>query len=158
MKAKWTQTGTRFNSGWQSRFGVQPTLYSCSHELRRNETQNGMDFISVILTEIKFQTDMRFSWEHNLPETKWISADSLEVAINAHVRLKLNAGIGFISVTLTEMSCKHYLKWKCLHMSIKISVALKCSRNETSCEQNLLSRRFELSNWYEFISPLMWMY
>ena len=42
----------------------------CSHELRRNETQNGMDFISVILTEMKFQTGMRFSCEHNLPETK----------------------------------------------------------------------------------------
>ena len=45
----------------------------------------------------------RFSCEHNLPETKRIRADSLEVAINAHVRLKLNAGIDFISVILTEM-------------------------------------------------------
>ena len=49
---------------------VQSTFYLCSHELRRNETQNGMDFISVILTEMKFQTGMRFSCEHNLPETK----------------------------------------------------------------------------------------
>ena len=31
-------------------------------------------------------------------------------------------------------------------------VILKCSRNETSCEQNLFSRRFEISNRYEFIS------
>ena len=75
----------------------------CSHELRRNETQNGMDFISVILTEMKFQTGMRFSCEHNLPETKWISADSLDVAFNAHVRLKRNAGVDFISVILREM-------------------------------------------------------
>ena len=90
----------------------------CSHELRRNETQNGMDFISVILTEIKFQTGMRFSCEHNLHETKWISADSLDIAFNAHVRLKLIPGIDFISVILTEMnfisgdkiSCKHYPK------------------------------------------------
>ena len=55
-------------------------LYLCSHELRRNETRNSMDFRSVILTEMKFQTGMRFSCEHNLPETKWISADSLNVA------------------------------------------------------------------------------
>ena len=68
-----------------------------------------MDFISVILIEIKFQTDMRFSCEHNLPETKWISADSFDVAFNAHVRLKLNAGMGFISVILTEM--KFHFGW-----------------------------------------------
>ena len=29
------------------------------------------------------------------------------------------------------------------------------SWNETSCEQNLFSRRFEISKQYEFISPLM---
>ena len=62
-----------------------------------------MDFIWVILTEKKFQTGMRFSYEHNLPETKWISADSLDVAFNAHVRLKLNTGMDFISANLREM-------------------------------------------------------
>ena len=30
--------------------------------------------------------------------------------------------------------------------------------NETACEQNLFSRRFGISNRYEFISPLMWTY
>ena len=103
------QTGMRFHFGWKSHFGVQSALYLCSHELRWNETQNGMDFISVILTEMKFQTGMRFSCEHNLPETKWISADSLDVAFNAHVRLKLNAGMDFISVILTEM--KFHFGW-----------------------------------------------
>ena len=63
-----------------------------------------MDLILVILTEMKFQTGMRFSCEHNLPETKRISADSLDFAITAHVRLKLNAGMDFISATLTEMT------------------------------------------------------
>ena len=29
------------------------------------------------------------------------------------------------------------------------------SWNETSCEQNFFSRRFEISKQYEFISPLM---
>ena len=33
---------------------VFSALYWCSHELRQNETQNGMDFISVILTEMEF--------------------------------------------------------------------------------------------------------
>ena len=94
---KWTQTGIRFHFGWRSHFGVQSGLYLCSHELRRNETQNGMDFISVILTEMNFQTGMRFSWEHNLPETKLISTDSLDVAFNAHVRLKLSADRNEIS-------------------------------------------------------------
>ena len=80
----------RFNFGWKSHFGFQSSLYLCSHELRWNETQNGMDFISVILTEMKFQASMRFSCEHNLPEMKWISADSLDVAFDVHVNLKLN--------------------------------------------------------------------
>ena len=73
--AKWTQTGMRVYFGWKFHFGVQSALYLCSNELRRNETQIGMDFISVILTEMNFKTGMRFSFEHNLPETKWISAE-----------------------------------------------------------------------------------
>ena len=79
----------RFHFGWKSHFGVKSALYLCSHELRWNETHNGMDFISVILTEMKFQTCMRFSFKQNLRETKWISANSLDIAFNAHVRFKL---------------------------------------------------------------------
>ena len=79
--------------------------------------QNGLDFIPVILTEMKFQTSMRFLCEHNLPQTNWISADSFHVASTAHVRLKLNASMYFISIILTDM---------------------------------------KISNWYEFISSLMW--
>ena len=85
----------RFHFGWKSHFGVQSALYLCSHELRQNETQNGMDFISVILTEMKFQTGMRFSCEHNLLETKWISADWLNVAFNAFNAFKTQCGHGF---------------------------------------------------------------
>ena len=62
-----------------------------------------MHFIPVIWNKMKFQTGVRFLCEHNLPETKSISADSLDVAFNAHVRLKPNAGMDFISVILTEM-------------------------------------------------------
>ena len=149
-EAKWTQTGTRFHFGWKSHFGVQSALYLCSHELKRNETQNGMDFISFILNEMKFQTGKRFSSEQNLPETKWISADSLDIAFNAHVCLKLILGMDFISVILTEMNfvsgdktfCKHYPKWNVYTCPSKYRVDLKCSRNE----QNLFSRQFEISN------------
>ena len=66
-----------FNFELKSHFEVQSAFY-------------GMDFISVILTEMKFQTGMRFSCQH-LPEAKWISADSLDIAFNAHVHLKLIA-------------------------------------------------------------------
>ena len=45
---------------------------------------------------------MRFSCEQDLPETKSIGADSLDVVFNAHVRLKLKAGMDFTSVILTE--------------------------------------------------------
>ena len=117
-------------------------LFTCvrSHESRWNETQTGMDFISVILTEIKFQTGMRFSCEQNLRETKWISADSLDIAFSAHVRLKLIAGVisycsfwqnwDFIS---GDKICKHYPKWNAYACPSKYRVILKCSRNETSC-------------------------
>ena len=134
----------RFHFIWKSHFGVQSALYLCSYKLRLNETQNGIDDISVIFTKMKFQTGIRFSCEHDLPETKWISADSLDVAFNAHLRLKLNAGMDFISVILTEM--KFHFGWyhvnttrneiptpkwntctemKYLHMSIKISGRFK---------------------------------
>ena len=45
-------------------------LYLCSDELRQNETQIGMNFISIILIEIKFQTGIRFSYEQNLLKAK----------------------------------------------------------------------------------------
>ena len=65
-------------------------LVTCVHMNWGEMKLNGMDFILVILTEMKLQTSMRFSCEHNLPEKKWISADSLDIAFDAHVRLKLN--------------------------------------------------------------------
>ena len=80
------------------------------------------------------------------------------------VRLKLNAGIDFISVILTEMKFSfRVIKYRVNTTRNEIPtypseyrVILKCSRNETSCEQNLFSRQFEIANRYEFISPLIW--
>ena len=139
-------------------------LFTCA---RMNwETQYGMDFISVILTEMKFQTSKRFSCEQNIPKTKWISEDSLDIDSNVRVRLKLIAGIDIISVILTEMqfhssdklSCKQYPKWNTYTCPSKYQVVLKCSRTEKSCEQNLFSYRFEISYLFEFIWSLMWKF
>ena len=63
-----------------------------------------------------------FMWK-NLPETKWISVNSLDIAFNEHVRLKL------IAVILTEMK----FAYAC---PSKYQVVLKCNWNETSCQQN----------------------
>ena len=57
-----------------------------------------------------------------------------------------------------KISSKHYPKWNAYTCPSKYWVLLKCRRNETSCEQNLFSRRFEITNRYKFISPLMWTY
>ena len=44
----------RFCFGWKCHFSVELALYLCSNELRWNETQYGMGFISLILAEMKF--------------------------------------------------------------------------------------------------------
>ena len=71
--------------------------------------------------------------EYNLPHTKWISADSLDVAFNAHVRLKLNAGMDFISVVLTEM--KFHVNRTCFHNGLKSQTGMSSFR--LSCERTL---------------------
>ena len=146
----------RFHFGWKSHFGVQSALYLCSHELRRNETQNGMDFISVILTEMKFQTGMRFLCEHNLTETKW-TAESLWM-LHLMRMCVWNSMLVWISygslwkkwdfISGDKISCKRYPEWNAYTCPSKFRVVLKFSRNEISCDQNLFLRRFEISNRY----------
>ena len=54
-----------------------------------------------------------------LPKAKWISADSLDIAINAHVRLKLIASVISLRsfwqkkkfILADKISYKHYPKW-----------------------------------------------
>ena len=93
-------------------------LVLCSIE--RNETQTGMkagmEFISGLLTEMKFKTGIRFSYVQILLEIKWVSADSLGIAFYSLVRLKLIASVityrpfwqkwSFISSD--KISCKHW--------------------------------------------------
>ena len=88
-EAKWTQTNMKFHFCWTSHFGVQSALYLCSDELRSNETQTGMDFISVNLTRMKFQTGMRYSCEQNL-----------DFLFNVQV---ISSQCYFIAVILAEM-------------------------------------------------------
>ena len=57
-----------------------------------------------------------------------------------------------------KIRCKHYPKWNAYTCQSKYWIFLKCSQNKTSCEQNLLSCQFEISNRFEFISPPMWTY
>ena len=115
----------------------------------RNEIPNRHEiFVWPIFT----QSEVRFSCDQYLPKVKWVSADSLDIAFNAHERLKLIAGvISFWSFWRKRNFIEKQEYWR---MSIKISGCLNYSRNESSCEQNLFSRRFE----YKFISPLMWTY
>ena len=115
--AKWIQTSILvWDFITKISLWFQLALYLCSHELRGNETHNGMvwygmDFILVILTEMKFKTSMTFSCEQNLPEVKWIRADSLAIMFNLHVHLKLIiVGMDFILIILTEM--KFYIRDK----------------------------------------------
>ena len=85
---------------------------------------------------MKFQTGMRFLCEHNLPTLNEIRADSLDVAFNAHVRLKLNAGMDFISVILTEM--KFHVNRTCFHAGLKSQTGVSSFR--LSCERTLIHR------------------
>ena len=89
-----------------------------------------MDFISVILTEMKL-----------------ISAGSLDGAFNAHVRLKLIAGMNFILVILTEMNfiefrlylntaeMKLHVNRTYFHASLKFQTGM--SSFHLSCERTL---------------------
>ena len=156
-EAKWTQTGMRFHFGWKSHFGVQSALYLRSHELRRNESQNGMDFKLVILTEMKFQTGMRFSCEHDYPKTKWISGDLLDVAFNAHVRLKLNRGMDFI------WAISHFISYFDRNeISFRvIKYCVNTTRNEMPTHAHQDIDRFETQPkrkimWTELVLTLVW--
>ena len=62
-----------FHFGWKSHFGIQSALYLRLNELRQNETQTGMDFIFVILTDMECQSDMKFPREQNFPEAERVT-------------------------------------------------------------------------------------
>ena len=105
---------------------------------RQNELKPVWDFISV---ENLF-TCVPMNWSEMKLKTVWVSYRSFWHKWN------------FISGD--KVSCKNYPKWNAYTCPSKYRIVLKCSRNETSFEQNLFSRRFEIPNQYELISPRMW--
>ena len=141
---------------------VSSLLVFTGTESKWNSKRYG--FILVILTEIKFKNGMRFSCEHNLSETEWISADPLDVALmRMCVWNSMRVWISYQSfwqkwnfISGDKILCKRYPKKNAYTCPWKFRVVLKYSWNETSCEEKLSSRRFEISNRYVFISSLMW--
>ena len=158
--------------GKSNRTSVFDPLRVRSHE-RRNNLKPAGDFIRLkislrcsvsYLLVFKFPIGMAFSCEQDLPKANWISADSLDIRFNAHVRLKSIASATSLwsfwqkwnFILGDKISCKHYPKWNVYTCPSKNRVVLKCSQNETSCEQNLFSHQLVFSNKFEFISLLMW--
>ena len=123
-----------------------------SHE-RRNDLKPAWDFISVenlTLVFNQFFTCVHMNWDGiklkpvwisywsfwpkwnfkpawDLPEAKWIRAGSLDIVFNAHVHLKLMAGVIPLLSFWQKWSfilgdkMRTLPKMKCLRMSIKIS-------------------------------------
>ena len=67
----------------------------CSHELRRNETQNGIDFIRSFWPTWDFKLAWDFRVKNILPETKWIRGDSLDIAFDAHAHCRCGFDIRY---------------------------------------------------------------
>ena len=107
-----------------------------------------------------FHVNIIYSKRNELAQTHWMLRlmrmcvwNSMPVWISYRsFRQKWN----FISGN--RISCKHHPKWNAHTCPSKYRVTLKYCWNETSCEENLFSRRFKISNRHEFISPLMWTY
>ena len=97
------------------------------------EAKWNSDFLSIILDRNEISNWHKILCEHNLPEAKWISANALDIAFNAHVRLKLIAGVislllfwqtwNFISSD--KITCRHYPKWNAYRCPSKYRVVLK---------------------------------
>ena len=97
--------------------------------------------MKLILTKMKFKTGIRFSCEQNLPCAKR----------NEYVHSRW-------ILRLMHMCAWNSFKHHPPKPFDQNMVIVKCSRNETSYEQNLFSRRLEISNRHEVIWPLMWMH
>ena len=156
----------RFYFGWKSHFSVQSTLYLCSHELKQNKTQNGMDLYRSFWPKWNFKPAWGFHVNIIYPKrNEWVQARWMLRLMHMCAWNLMRVWTSYRSfwhksnfISGDKISCKHYPKWNAYRCPSKYRVVLKCSRNETSCEQNLFSRRFEISNRYEFIFPLMWTY
>ena len=74
-------------------------LITCVH---MNWGQMKLKTVRVSYRSFSPKWNFKLAWDFH------VSADSLDVAFNAHVRLKLKAGMDFISTTLTEIKFHYY--------------------------------------------------
>ena len=145
---KWTQIGIRFH--FHMRGEMNSNRYKISFRLKillrssfssllvftwieAKWNSKRYEFHIILLDRNEISNRLEILCEHNLPQTKWISADSLDVAFNTHVRLKLNAGMDFISVTLTEIEFHVYRT--SFHTGLKYETDMSSFR--LSCERTL---------------------
>ena len=123
----------------------------------------------LILTETKFQTGLRFSCERNLPETKWISADSLDGAFKTQCGYRFHIGhfdrneISFrvikyhVNTTRNEMpthvhqnigsfwnaaEMKLHVNRTCFHASLKSQTGMSSFRLWFGLRKKLFSQGF----------------
>ena len=142
------------NSIWSYTITTQWMNWINEKILRRSLLQT----LSAFTWEMKWtQTGMRFNfgWKSHfgIESAIYLCLDELRRNENQTVWISYWSfwqKWNFISDD--KISCKHYTKWNAYTCPPKYRVVLKCSQNETSCEQNLFSRRFAISNRYEFIS------
>ena len=59
--------GLKFHISCKSHFDSLSVLGKCSHELGRSEFNSGLNFILIILTEVKFPTAVSFLCKHQIP-------------------------------------------------------------------------------------------
>ena len=131
----------RFHFSWKSIWcSVSFFLVFTWFEAKWNSNRHGFQISRLDRIEISNRHEI-FMWT-KFTRSK-MNKDSLAIVFNAYVRLKHITGCKFIAVILTEIIsgdkiCRHHSKWNAYAYSSKYRVVLKCSRNETSCEQNLL--------------------
>ena len=106
---------------------------------------------------------MRFSYKQNLPETKWKSADSLDIAFNTHVRLKFIADVISLwsfwqkwnLISGDKISCKQYPKMP-THVHQNIKSFWNAAEMKRHVSRICFYVSLKISRPFEFISTLMW--
>ena len=138
-------------------------LFTCLH---LNWGRMKLKAVWISYRSFWLKWSLKLVWHFHVNKIYSKQIDWFDTVFNVHVHVKLIGGMVFISVIWQKWNFilgdkiwhKHYPKWNAYVYSSKYRVALKCSLNETSCEQNLISRRFEISYQFELISLLVWMY
>ena len=117
----------RFHLSCKSHFGVQCFLYV---HMNWDEMKLKPVWISYRSFWPKWNFILAWDFHVNKIYPKWISPDSLDIALNVHVHLKITAGMDFISVNFREME---------FHFGWLIKYHVNTTRNEipTHVHQNI---------------------